>query len=278
MSTMLRVSKANLCPACKKPDWCLYGKDAFLCMRIPSTKPHTLSDGSVGWIHSMNGKPLPIPEKKEKQKKFINIEFTLLTWARQAQHRSLNVLAHKLSVSTDSLAALGCVPAPYSNTWAFPMRDGNNTLVGIRLRHESGKKWAVEGSHQGLFIPQCEANKDLVILEGPTDTAAALTIGLYCIGRPNCVGGVFDIKAAIKRLKIRRVTIVADCDVDKVHKDTKVVTNPGISGASSLSQQLEIPSRIVTLPAKDMRDFVSKGGTAALFNAIASQLVWNMPT
>jgi hypothetical protein len=53
------------------------------------------------------------------------------------------------------------------------------------------------------------------------------------------------------------------------------IVNPGIQGAMALGELIGIPSRCVTLPAKDMREFVTLGGDQATFKSIADQVVWN---
>lgn len=96
------------------------------------------------------------------------------------------------------------------------------------------------------------------------------------IGTPNCSACRGDLIAAIRRLKIRRVSIIADVDQDKTHKNGSTY-NPGIDGARKLAELLPVASRIVTLPCKDLRSFVQAGGNTATFNSIANQLVWNKP-
>lgn len=281
MTTMTRVSRSHRCPACSSDSWCLIGTDQVLCMRVSSSRPYTLKDGSVGYLHPMDvGAVLPPPIYQRKAEPIIdlNVEQTLKEWKRTAcGNRSIDDLAKELGVSADSLRMLGCVYSDQIHVSGWPMRDGNNNYTGLRLRHKNGRKWSVKGSHPGLFLPQCEAQPEALVVEGGTDVAAGLTMGIFTIGRPSCNGGVNDLIAAIKRLKIRRVSIVADCDNDKVDKLTGRVWNPGIEGARGLADLLPVPSRIVTLPVKDLRLFVKQGGTLALFSSIAIQLVWNNP-
>jgi hypothetical protein len=68
------------------------------------------------------------------------------------------------------------------------MCDGYGEVVGIRLRNERGK-FAVRGSRQGVFVAGVPAQKTLFVCEGPTDTAAAVDLGLFAVGRPNCCCG-----------------------------------------------------------------------------------------
>lgn len=276
MSTMNRVSAKTPCPICKKPDWCLIGKDVALCMRAVSARPKTLRDGSLGYLHKLDGSPLPDykPRREEVEKYVRKKDFAAIIegWRKTYGLDSLTAAAKNLGVTKTALELIECVKSDAYDTWGFPMKDGAGSTIGIRLRSSNGQKWAYPGSNNGLFIPTCPPSRDLAIVEGPTDVAAALTIGLYAIGRFNNCGGSNMIIDFIKRNKIRRVMVVADCDQDRVVDGR--VANPGISGAMSLAKVLPVPSCTVTLPCKDMRAFVKGGGTVKVFNAIISQLVW----
>ncbi len=61
--------------------------------------------------------------------------------------------ASELGVSAASLGRLGSKWSWEHKAWAFPMRATNGTILGVRLRGLDGRKWAVVGSRQGLFIP-----------------------------------------------------------------------------------------------------------------------------
>jgi hypothetical protein len=110
------------------------------------------------------------------------------------------------------------------------------------------------------------------IVEGGTDTAAMLSMGVYCIGRPSCSGGVLALKQTIAELRIKEVVIVADNDDDKEHNGHKF--NPGFDGAVALQNHLMVPSCIVSLPAKDARDFLKAGGDRETLDYIANQAIW----
>jgi hypothetical protein len=277
MSAMTRVGRSHPCPICKKGDWCLTGTDIALCMRVESNRPKWLSDGSLGYLHRIDGAPLPsmaeLARKSEPRKVQCDWGSRLKQWEQSHGLTSLNYLSKSLGVTRKSLELLGTVKSPQHSVWGFPMFDAKRNPIGIRLRHENGKKWSEPGSFNGLFIPDCPAEKTMAICEGPTDTAAALTIGVYAIGRFNNCGGVDMIIEYIMVNKIKRVIIVADCDQDQIINDR--VTNPGISGAIRLSGLLPVTSCTLTLPCKDMRAFVQRGGDSKTFNALTSQLVWH---
>lgn len=247
-------------------------------MRVPSSRQKVLSDGSVGYFHPLDGFLMPtqyVKHAAKAVKRFVDCEAMLAQWQAVFGNSSLLHLATKLGVSRRSLELVGCTKSPQSSVWGFPMRNSIGAVVGIRMRHENGAKWTAPGTSNGLFIPQVEVPSEIAICEGPTDTAASLTIGLYAIGRFNNCGGVTEIADFIKRNKVRRAFIIADCDDDRVLAGR--VTNPGISGAMNLAQALPIPTLTVALPCKDMRKFVNSGGELTTFHAITDQLVWNNP-
>jgi hypothetical protein len=130
------------------------------------------------------------------------------------------------------------------------MRDPN-VICGIRLRFDDGRKKAVRGSREGLIVPnQPERGGVLCIAEGPTDTAALLSIGLWAIGRPSCNGAVEATKRYIEAHVPSRVVIIADHD------------EPGRLGAIRLA--IEIGTREIYQPpvgVKDAREWVRQGAT-----------------
>jgi len=147
---------------------------------------------------------------------------------------------------------LGAAWAVEYKAWAFPMRDGARRVIGIRLRADNGRKWAVPGSRNGLFWPlgiPGEENDLIVICEGPTDAAALLSVDLAAIGRPSCTGGVPLLKAALDRIGRRDVAILSDADV------------PGRQGARRLAQEIRHLARSVRiiepLAGKDARAWIS---------------------
>lgn len=273
MSTMTRVSRSHPCPVCKKSDWCLMGTDVVVCMRVQSSRVKMFADSTIGWLHRRNGDPLPLPPPRKAVQPDFNSGKLLQKWAVDYGFKSLNYLARTLSVSVEALEKLRCVKAPQHCVWGFPMYDGAGNIIGIRMRHENGRKWCEPGGHNGLFLPSGTVDRHIVICEGPTDTAAALTIGLYAIGRFNCCGGIHQIQDFVRRNHVKRAMIVADVDQDR--EINGQVVNPGITGAITLAEHLGIPSCTVTLPAKDMRDFVQRGGDRKTFLAITNQLVWS---
>lgn len=259
-----RVTALNKCPVCGHSSWCVYTQKTVLCMRVESDHPKPFVTGEMGWFHKQGGWHMPPAEQRQQSKAVLNVGKTIREWSQWNRKAEMYSLAESLGVSFESLSVLGCTKAPWHKTWAFPMRDGEGCYTGIRLRHENGDKWAVKGSHQGIFLPEIPSNSLAIITEGVTDTAAALTIGYYALGRPSCSGGTPLIRRTIRRLNIRRAIIVADND------------DPGLRGAQMLCNHLPVPTCILVLPCKDMREFVNNGGTAPLLNSMTDGLVWKV--
>jgi len=265
MITWLRVSKTNPCPICHKPDWCGYSETTVCCMRVQSDRP--VKNG--GWIHRLADPVEYRPRKEPPRDHLIRPCFDQLWrgWRAKTEPVLLFDYSRALGVFDQALHDLGAAWAPEYGAWAFPMRDGTGKIDGIRLRADSGRKWAVTGSHQGVFITGTWPSVPDVALicEGPTDTAAVLTLGFLAIGRPSCLGCEVEIAATIKRLAIRRVVIVADND------------GPGKTGAAKLAAGLRIPNKTIIPPAKDFRDWVRAGASKALVDCIINQQIWRIP-
>lgn len=250
-----RVNKKRPCRICSRTDWCGYSDNAVICMRVESDHP----TNNGGWLHReivprAYVKPVKIVEST------VDVSRLWLRWFEETDYQRIGVLASELGVTTDALCALGC--AWNGKACAFPMKDAEGKVIGIRLRGADGRKWAVKGSRQGLFIPEVDIQTTAYIVEGPTDAAAALTLGLYAIGRPSCLGCEEMVVSLIHARKIRRAVIVADND------------GPGQRGAVKLKNQLPIFSCLWTPPCKDLREFVNLGGSSALIEASIKDLVW----
>src|SRR5260221_11407512 len=186
-------------------------------------------------------------------------------WEKETDFHFLDGFAMALDVDTRALQAIGC--AWSGHAWAFPMRDASKRMIGIRLRASDGKKWAVKGSHQGMFIPSSypyciDDGTTMYVTEGPTDLAAAMTLGLYSIGRASCQGQEDMVIAYLRNTKARRLVIVTDNDT------------PGLEGARKLQSRLRLRSCIYTPPTKDLREFAIMGGDANLIETSIRDLVW----
>jgi phage/plasmid primase-like uncharacterized protein len=168
----------------------------------------------------------------------------------------LDRFAHSMGLSAASLRRLGIGWAFESGAWAFPMCDAQGNVIGIRLRFQTGKKRAVTGGREGLFIPSDLTDGDMVLIaEGPTDTAALLDLGFSAVGRPSCNGGRKLLVQLVQERRPSSVVIVSDND------------SPGQRGAMALASALRrhCGVRVIRPPAgiKDARAWKRSGATAA---------------
>jgi phage/plasmid primase-like uncharacterized protein len=184
-------------------------------------------------------------------------------WFRSIDDHMRHQLASSLGVSNNSLARLRMGWAADYRVTSWPMVDADGRVIGIRLRcPETARKWAVVGSRAGLFVPTGLASvRRLFVCEGPTDTAALLSIDLPAVGVPSA-GGVPDLLARlIRRLMPADVVIVADGD------------GPGRAGADRLAAAVipVRPVRVMSPPdgVKDSRAWVGLGATGHIIEDAA---------
>ena len=177
-------------------------------------------------------------------------------------------LALLLGVAPDALRRLqvGWNPAQQVTSW--PMRNDAGEIVGVRLRDpETSRKGSVGGSDgNGVFydpdqVLNAPQGARVWIAEGPTDTAALLTLGFIAIGCPSSgVGGGF-IASIGHRIRPAEWVIVADADPK------------GIEGAKQLQSDLVAvaPVRIIYPPTgcKDARAWLGLGARRETLEADA---------
>lgn len=268
MITWQRVSKEKPCSVCRKPDWCTVSADGAVacCMRIESD----LRMGNGGWRHRLDKNLFSDPVMRSASttppaKVYLKGSSIGSTWVRftaQTNDEAITRLSTLLEVTSDSLRSVGaCWAWPY-DAWGFPMFDGAEQFAGLRLRSDDGDKWALRGGRQGIFIPSADVPEHVVVCEGPTDTAAALSVGIYAIGRPSCTGGVAEIKQFARRHKVRSITVCADSD------------GPGQAGGDRFCREIGLPARLARLPYKDLREWIARGATREVIECCFKSAKW----
>ena len=256
----IRVKRSKPCPVCGKPDWCSVSEDGttVVCMRCESPKPCK----SGGWFHNLE-EPVHYKPPVRKQRTQPVQDFAKLAgdYVENLTGSRLEALAHRLGVSARSLERLDI--GWNGQHYVFPMRNGRERIIGIRIRGSKGK-WCVKGSHNGLFWPEgvyAGTDYPLVICEGESDCAALLTMGFDAIGRPSCLGGVEHILEFLKGRR-RDVVIIADKDAPKERPDGSV-WYPGQEGAIRLAKAIQplVRSVKVIKPPfhKDVRAWLKAG-------------------
>jgi hypothetical protein len=269
MNGWTRCTKSNPCPICGKPDWCMIGIRGVLCMRQGDGYSIQLSDGSTGWFHPFDRdataprKPLPARAERSNLPR-PNFLAMIKAWSQETQPHQIHELATALGVTTWSLGSLGACWSGTHKAWAFPMSDEWGAIIGIRLRYPNGEKRAVLGSRNGLFVPEMDTERRLFVCEGPSDTAAAISLGLWAVGRPSCSACGPMLSTFIARRRVKEAVVLADAD------------KPGISGAERLA--LPCPFTIMLPPAaKDVRESLRLGCTRELIETSLYSQVWTQP-
>lgn len=256
-----RVNRQFKCPACGRPDWCLYWPDRnlVLCMRLASGRPAK----NGGWYHQYDSGAAPPPARPTQTSLAA---FNMADYCEWKGRNNAPVHAQKYlnSLGCDPTAwyRLGAVWADTYRAWAIPMRDGREMIIGIQLRYLDGSKRAVKGSKNGLFIPDQPASGFALICEGASDTAAALTFGYFAIGRQSCAGGGDMLASALRQLAVKQIAFVTDND------------EPGVNGAQRVSEALRLSYCFVMPPAKDLREFISNGGTRPAMDCLLRAAIW----
>ena len=183
-------------------------------------------------------------------------------WRADTHPEEIVMLGERLGVDGECLFSLDVAWAEEHKAWAIPMRNADDRIVGIRLRDNDGNKWAVKGSKQGLFIPRVQVGYDIVVTEGPTDCAAALSMGMFAVGKPMAMMASSEILRFISRNKARRVIVIADNDF------------AGLKGAAKLVDSCPVPTCELVLPTKDIREFANIGGSRSLLDSMLASQQW----
>ena len=100
-----------------------------------------------------------------------------------------DALASDLGVSG---AALDMLSIGWSGrAWTIPERDGSERIVGISTRAPDGSKRCEAGSRRGLTVPSTldDLPDPVLVVEGMSDVAACVMLGLAAVGRPSCDQG-----------------------------------------------------------------------------------------
>lgn len=225
---------------------------------------------------------------------------------------AVEALASQLGVAPGALYRLGI--GWDGSAWTFPMYDGSLRPVGLHRRFPDGRKVCVRGSTLGLFVPLgrtslCSGTaggdsdksppragiggfvttkpspgglvspppsaERLLICEGASDAAAALTLGYLAVGVPSAGQGGDLVVELADRVRPGTIVLVADLDEGSVGPQGKV-TWPGLEGGLRLAERLMVrhPGVHFCLPpagTKDLRQWLKgEADRAVIRQAIAA--------
>jgi len=277
----IEVKKLRItCPVCGKPDWCGISEDrqVVVCMRVESGSPTR----NGGWLHRLND-PVPAPRHVRRPTPRPKPDRDWHALACRCANDGIPKLRHlasRLGVTAASLMRLQAGWYEPMQAYTFPMRDADDNVIGIRLRKDDGSKLCIPGSKTGLFWPFGVDQADdqpLYLVEGPTDCAALLDMGLAALGRPSCTGGVDLLVQWLGRQR-RDVVIIADNDLPKDLPGGR--RSPGIAGARALAEAVRPLCRgltIIKTPGayKDVRAWANAGaGAEQIVNLVHQAGAW----
>ena len=205
--------------------------------------------------------PLPVYKIPSTQAKSPTQDWPALAerFANRAEeHR--HRLSRQLGVSATALAALGVGWNIERFCWTFPERDASGQIIGIATRRRDGSKIRMKGGRTGLtYAADWDAGDGPILLvEGGSDTAALLTIGLSTVGRPSNCGGVDHLVGLLSGVDRNREIIVIGERDEK--PDGKWPGRDGaVRTAKRLAEELERPIAWALPPdnAKDARGWLN---------------------
>lgn len=254
------VKRDRPCKICGRPNpehtsrFCTYhsGRDLSHCMFTPGGREVK----SGGWIYG--DADIFKDDRRPARRKTLTEYADMGELSRHYQllgRSHLARIASEIRGATESaLERLGCGFDGSAAT--FPMYDQRRVCIGIRRRFADGKKLSVKGGHEGAFLPDGFPEREPVyVCEGPTDTAAVLSVGLEAIGRPSAMSGAEIIASLVRGL---RVVIVSDTG------------DAGECGARNLARLIS-GAKVWTPPAKDVREWIGAGGGSAAMSIVARE-------
>lgn len=272
------VSRSSPCPACGHTDWCCWFDDGarLLCER-DGTPPDGMTEigrnGAQVTFARIDDSPRANGSAHTHRRAAKAASIDAARLHAEAVDRftpaHAEALAASLGLTVDAVRALtpGWADAEAlqamqasgagwrddypDGAFVFPERDGARRIVGLSLRARDGRKGCPKGLTRGLCVPEgFETNNSAVlVVEGASDVAACVALGINAIGRPSNTGGV---EALAELLRDRRDVIVLGENDNK--SDGRW---PGRDGAVRVAQTLaQRWGRVVRwcLPPSDTKD------------------------
>lgn len=294
----VRVTRAEPCPVCKRSTWCGRSADGKVvrCSRVESSRPSRTKAGEVAYIHELD-RPLPeispdFIKKRTAEKLSPERVAEMVEDAYRVGADTRKELAVKLGIRVDALERLrvGRMYDEFRNcfcsTWPERNLDENleGQFVNIVRRYNQpvtpagGNKLSLKGGTPGVYFHDADfimGDSPLFVVEGGTDTAALLSIGVLAIGRPSCVGGGRIVAELLRKILGTKTPVVVVAEND--FKPDRVGLNgcqgkecdgcmqcwPGLAGAravaKTIGQAIRRKTWICSIPnAKDSREWVQK--------------------
>jgi RecA/RadA recombinase len=170
---------------------------------------------------------------------------------------ALAELGERLGVAASSLRELS-FGATQDGAFTWPERNGRGGVVGIGQRNQSGKKRCIPRSRRGLIFSTAlsvDADRPLLIVEGASDCAAGMTLGLRCVGLAQAGGSTQALgwlRELLEDLRPPSVIVIGDADEAGKRGAAKV--------AELLADRMDCPIRLAPTPsgAPDLRELLGE--------------------
>jgi hypothetical protein len=219
--------------------------ELFVASRARNGRPFYSFDAPVEDAASKSTNCLAKVASKNSNPKSVA---TVTNWSKWAQKYEQALAKERLK----QLAADICVPpedlkkvrvgwqqrGDEPSVYTFPECDGYGTVIGIATRTLRGEKKVLTGSHRGLTLTKDwssrirEASR-IFIVEGPSDVAAAWSIGIFAVGRPGARGGLEFLVQLLKSVRQdQEIVVMGEYDAKPDG------TWPGRDGAEELARKL----------------------------------------
>lgn len=248
----VRCKKSSPCPICQRPKYCSVAADGSVacCTKVEDGSFQTTKNGH--WIHRLDADAVrdraEIPHPAEPQEDWGAMA---RGFQDQTTDRQVDALAKRWGVDRQALREIGV--GHNGQQFTFPMHGASGAVCGIRVRMLNGNRWVITGGKNGIFRRLKPDTGRLLVTEGESDCAAALTLGEDAIGVP---GAEQDAACEIAAIygHGRDVVVIADND------------ERGAAGAQKLLENLIGKAKSVKLvrppaPHKDLRAWLLAGCT-----------------
>lgn len=278
---IIRVTRRNPCPICKKGDWCGFTSKHFICMRTPSDRP-TLNGG---WLHAQESTSIAFKYSRiQKQSPkipcasdpFLDKAYrAFIAKIKLSSEHNANLLARGLKESDIEYGMYRSAP----NGAVIPMDYDMAIVPGFR-KHASPKSWRCNAPH-GILIPVRDISRRIIgmqiRLDEPYEGNKYIWLSSAKIGGPT-PGARPHLALPSDARPITTPTVwitegILKADIAALHLNTPVIGIPGVAcwkNALPLIKQLNPQTVVIAYDNDYEKEQVRFHARALAENLLAS--------